>query len=83
MDMYTPQESIRSTNEIRASSTNTDLGATASRGWINTVPLSASTNTLSKRSSATRPKRVVNADVYVKEYTKKRNLILDLLVRDV
>lgn len=51
----------------------------AATGWINTVPLSASTNTLTKRS--TRSKRQVNSgDLFVKDYIKKRNLILDLLV---
>jgi hypothetical protein len=47
-------------------------------GWINTVPLSSSSNTLSKQSA--RSKRVVNADEFVKDYMKKRNLILELLV---
>jgi len=47
-------------------------------GWINTVPLSSSSNTLSKQSA--RSKRVVNADEFVKDYIKKRNLILELLV---
>lgn len=47
-------------------------------GWINTVPLSSSTATLSKRS--TKSKRAPLADNFVKCYLKKRNLILDLLV---
>ena len=48
-------------------------------GWINTVPMSASTNTLSKRAG--RAKRQQNqGDLFVKDYVKKRNLILDLLV---
>lgn len=48
-------------------------------GWINTVPLSASTNTLTKRTG--RAKRQPNqGDLFVKDYIKKRNLILDLLV---
>lgn len=51
----------------------------AATGWINTVSLSASTNTLTKRS--TRSKRQVNSgDLFVKDYIKKRNFILDLLV---
>lgn len=51
----------------------------AASGYFNTVPLSASTNTLTKRS--TRSKRQVNSgDLFVKDYIKKRNLILDLLV---
>lgn len=47
-------------------------------GWINTVPLSNSSATLSKRS--TKSKRVPMADNFVKCYLKKRNLILELLV---
>lgn len=60
--------------------TGSDLSKSfAASGWINTVPLSASTNTLTKRS--TRSKRQVNnGDLFVKDYIKKRNLILDLLV---
>ncbi|XP_073997967.1 phosphatidylinositol 4-kinase III alpha isoform X1 [Rhodnius prolixus] len=51
-------------------------------GWINTVPLSASTNTLSKRSGRT--KRHGNTgDLFVKDYIKKRNLILDLLAVEI
>lgn len=47
-------------------------------GWINTVPLSTSSATLSKRSS--KSKRAPMADNFVKCYLKKRNLILELLV---
>ncbi|MPD00142.1 Phosphatidylinositol 4-kinase alpha [Portunus trituberculatus] len=47
-------------------------------GWINTVPLSSNTSTLSKKSS--RSKRLINPDIYVKDYLKKRALILSLLV---
>ncbi|XP_046385278.1 phosphatidylinositol 4-kinase alpha isoform X2 [Ischnura elegans] len=50
-------------------------------GWINTVPLSYSTNTLSKKSART--KRIGNAEVFAKYYTKKRNLILDLLAVEI
>ncbi|XP_066584253.1 phosphatidylinositol 4-kinase alpha isoform X2 [Prorops nasuta] len=49
--------------------------------WINTVPLSTSTNTLSKRSN--RSKRVVNSNVLVKDYIRKRNLILELLAVEI
>lgn len=49
-------------------------------GWINTVPLSSSSATLSKRSA--KSKRVPMADNFVKCYIKKRNLILELLVID-
>lgn len=51
-------------------------------GWMNTVPLSASTNTLSKR--AARTKRQQNTgDLFVKDYIRKRNLILDLLAVEI
>ncbi|XP_071514880.1 phosphatidylinositol 4-kinase alpha isoform X1 [Panulirus ornatus] len=50
-------------------------------GWINTVPLSSNTSTLSKRS--TRSKRLINPDVYVKDYLKKRALILSLLAVEI
>lgn len=82
LDLYGPHQSLRRTVEMRTTTGGFvgELGPTPSRGWINTVPLSSSQNTLSKRSSTARSKRPVNADVYVKEYTKKRNLILELLV---
>lgn len=50
-------------------------------GWINTVPLTTNTNTLSKRSA--RSKQPQNTDGFVKSYTKKRNLILELLAVEV
>ncbi|XP_969785.1 phosphatidylinositol 4-kinase alpha isoform X4 [Tribolium castaneum] len=50
-------------------------------GWINTVPLSSSTATLSKRSA--KSKRVPMADNFVKCYLKKRNLIMDLLTVEI
>lgn len=83
--MYGPHQSLRQTVEMRSTTGGFvgELGPAPSRGWINTVPLSSSQNTLSKRSSTARSKRPVNADVYVKEYTKKRNLILELLVSNV
>lgn len=51
--------------------------STATGGWYNTIP--HSTSTLSKRS--TRSKRSpFQKDAYDKDYMKKRNLILELLV---
>ncbi|XP_015600220.1 phosphatidylinositol 4-kinase alpha isoform X2 [Cephus cinctus] len=58
-----------------------ELGKPGATGWINTIPLSASSNTLGKRSN--RSKRVVNANVFVKDYIKKRNLILELLAVEI
>uniref|UniRef100_A0A8D8UEF4 1-phosphatidylinositol 4-kinase n=1 Tax=Cacopsylla melanoneura TaxID=428564 RepID=A0A8D8UEF4_9HEMI len=44
-------------------------------GWINTVPLTSSKRSTGGRSKA----RTSNHDLFVKDYIKKRNLILDLL----
>ncbi|XP_045112601.1 phosphatidylinositol 4-kinase alpha-like [Portunus trituberculatus] len=54
---------------------------TMTNGWINTVPLSSNTSTLSKKSS--RSKRLINPDIYVKDYLKKRALILSLLAIEI
>ncbi|KAK7873127.1 hypothetical protein R5R35_006354 [Gryllus longicercus] len=79
-DMYGPASSFSSMqSDLR--STSGDFARPATVGWINTVPLSSSTNTLSKRS--TRSKRIANADVFVKDYIKKRNLILELLAVEI
>ncbi|XP_034943088.1 phosphatidylinositol 4-kinase alpha [Chelonus insularis] len=50
-------------------------------GWINTVPLSTSSNALGKRSN--RSKRILHSNVLVKNYIKKRNLILELLAVEI
>nr|CAD7570756.1 unnamed protein product [Timema californicum] len=68
------------------SSIHTDLRASGDfarpvTGWINTVPLSSSSTTLSKKS--TRSKRIANVDIFVKDYIKKRNLILELLAVEI
>ncbi|XP_011307555.1 phosphatidylinositol 4-kinase alpha isoform X2 [Fopius arisanus] len=49
--------------------------------WINTVPLSTSSNALGKRSN--RSKRMMHGNVFVKDYIKKRNLILELLAVEI
>ncbi|CAB3384659.1 Hypothetical predicted protein [Cloeon dipterum] len=50
-------------------------------GWMNTVPLSSSTNTLSKKS--VRSKQAGPAGTGMKDYIKRRNLILDLLAIEI
>lgn len=65
-----PSNELAKPNEFSKSAT----------GWINTVPLSNSSATLSKRSAKS-VKRIPVADNFVKCYLKKRNLILELLVR--
>ncbi|XP_023707312.1 phosphatidylinositol 4-kinase alpha isoform X2 [Cryptotermes secundus] len=78
-DLYGPHSSSSSMqSDLR--STSGDFARPAT-GWINTVPLSSSSNTLSKRSA--RSKRIVNADIFVKDYIKKRNLILELLAVEI
>ncbi|XP_058809461.1 phosphatidylinositol 4-kinase alpha isoform X2 [Phymastichus coffea] len=58
-----------------------DVARSPASSWISTVPLSASSNTLSKRSN--RSKRLVAANLYVKDYIRKRNLILELLAVEI
>lgn len=84
---YDHQLTISSLNELTVSSIGAVSGNSGtSQGWMNTVPLSTSaTNTLNKRTANNlRMKRQngnANQDLYVKDYIKKRILILDLLVR--
>lgn len=85
---YDHQLTISSLNELTVSSIGAVSGNSGTaQGWMNTVPLSTSaTNTLNKRTANNlRMKRQnvnANQDLYVKDYIKKRILILDLLVRD-
>ncbi|XP_033211468.1 phosphatidylinositol 4-kinase alpha isoform X3 [Belonocnema kinseyi] len=71
------------TNDIISSPTlgSSDIGKTSASGRINTMPLSASSNTLSKRSN--RSKRAVTGNIFIKDYIKKRNLILELLAVEI
>ncbi|XP_013774772.1 phosphatidylinositol 4-kinase alpha-like [Limulus polyphemus] len=57
----------------------------APTGWINTVPLSSNMSTISRRSSGGRGsnRRDLNAEVFVKDYMRKRNLILGLLAAEI
>lgn len=78
---------ISSLNELTVSSIGAISGNSGTtQGWMNTVPLSTSaTNTLNKRTANTlrinkRQNGNANQDLYVKDYIKKRILILDLLV---
>lgn len=90
LDMLTPQtcatggfgpsETIGSLSTALGTASN-EFPKTPSNVWINTVPMSTSSNTLGKRSN--RSKRVMNANVFVKDYIKKRNLILELLAVEI
>lgn len=78
---YDNQMTVSSIAELKG--TGSTVGSSSSsaitHGWINTVPLSA-TSTLSKRNLIRSKTQAKNNDSYVKDYIKKRNLILDLLV---
>lgn len=78
---YDNQMTVSSIAELKG--TGSTVGSSSSsaitHGWINTVPLSA-TSTLSKRNLIRSKQQAKNNDSYVKDYIKKRNLILDLLV---
>lgn len=78
---YDNQLTVSSITELKG--TGSTVGSSSSsaitHGWINTVPLSA-TNTLSKRNLIRNKQQAKNNDSYVKDYIRKRTLILDLLV---
>lgn len=78
--MIVPSETIGSLAATLAPTPN-DFSRSSSNVWMNTMPMSTSTNTLSKRSN--RSKRIINANVLVKDYIKKRNLILELLAVEI
>lgn len=73
-------ETINSITATLNPATN-DFSKTPTSVWVNAMPMSTSSNTLSKRSN--RSKRVVNTNVFVKDYIKKRNLILELLAVEI
>ena len=50
--------------------------------WVNTMPLASNMSTISKRSSGTR-KSQGGTSYFVKDYVKRRNLILQLLANEV
>jgi phosphatidylinositol 4-kinase len=58
--------------------TGSDFAKSSTSTWINTVPHSTSSNNMSKRSI--RSKRFDIKNICVKDYIRKRNLILELLV---
>lgn len=71
-------------SELRGSSDLSQARTTPS-GWINTVPLSSNLSTISRRSSGGRGsgRRDNNTEFFVKDYVKKRNLILGLLAVEI
>ncbi|CAH0382113.1 unnamed protein product [Bemisia tabaci] len=76
--IYNPQLTITSLDKLRASSVGGG-GSGSNQGWINTVPFSSSSSTLGKKSGIRGKIRSRNNELFVKDYIKKRNLILDLV----
>ena len=68
---------LRASNEFLNARPTTAPGRP--QGWMNTVPLTSNMSVVSKRSSMTRKSGEVGVK-YAKEYMKRRNLILSLLV---
>ena len=63
---------------------------TPTGGWINTVPLSSNVSTISKRSSGLKGSHFIKgkehgnfSDYFLKDYIRKRNLILSLLAIEI
>lgn len=77
---YDSQMTVSSLSELKPSGSTVGStgGSAITHGWINTVPLSA-TSSLSKRTLIRSKQQAKNNDSYVKDYIRKRNLILDLL----
>src|SRR5438105_2498941 len=79
-----PLSTIQSQSDGRSVSVEINRPASVAGGWINTVPLSSSgtgSAFAKKAAAAQRNKPVSTApDAFVKDYIKKRNLILALLV---
>jgi len=78
--MIVPSETIGSLAATLTPTPN-DFSRTSTNVWMNTMPMSTSSNTLGKRSN--RSKRIINVNVLTKDYIKKRNLILELLAVEI
>ncbi|CAM1325927.1 PI4KA (predicted) [Pycnogonum litorale] len=79
---------IDSCSEFSATHRTTASSASGSNstgfGWMNTMPVSSNVSTLSKRSRQANTRKINDsADVFVKDYVKKRNLILTLTASEV
>uniref|UniRef100_T1J2J9 Thymidine kinase, cytosolic n=1 Tax=Strigamia maritima TaxID=126957 RepID=T1J2J9_STRMM len=70
-------------SEHRFPSGTSDLAGRNSSGWMNTIPFSSSMSSVSRRSSRSPRKSSTDIDNFVKDYMKKRNLILGLLAVEI
>ena len=76
--------------DLRASSEFNQTRINTPTGWMNTVPLNSNMSTYSKRSSGFKGSQYTKnrensifADYFVKDYVRKRNLILSLLAVEI
>ncbi|KPJ20997.1 hypothetical protein RR48_00244 [Papilio machaon] len=83
------QQSIYTSNsptDNRSSINSSDIGSRQTTGWINTVPMSTTTlssgagSAVGKRSNRSVKPLLKSQDTFVKDYVRKRNLILELMV---
>ncbi|XP_045770623.1 phosphatidylinositol 4-kinase alpha [Maniola jurtina] len=78
-----------SPTDNRSSVNSSDIGNRQTSGWINTVPMS--TTTLSSGAGSVAGKRSIRSmkppakslDPFVKDYVRKRNLILELMAVEI
>lgn len=83
--MYAPT----SPTDARSSVNSSDIGSRQTTGWINTVPMSTTTlssgagSVAGKRSNRSVKPQSTKQDTFVKDYVRKRNLILELMAVEI
>ncbi|CAK1590125.1 unnamed protein product [Parnassius mnemosyne] len=86
------QQSIYTSNsptDNRSSMNSSDIGSRQTTGWINTVPMSTTTlssgagSIAGKRSNRSVKPLIKPQDTFVKDYVRKRNLILELMAVEI
>ncbi|RVE42389.1 hypothetical protein evm_012967 [Chilo suppressalis] len=86
------QQSIYTANsptDNRSSVNSSDIGSRQTTGWINTVPMSTTTlssgagSIAGKRSNRSVKPPAKPQDTFVKDYVRKRNLILELMAVEI
>ncbi|KAJ0173228.1 hypothetical protein K1T71_011404 [Dendrolimus kikuchii] len=86
------QQSIYTSNspiDNRSSVNSSDIGSRQTTGWINTVPMSTTTlssgagSIAGKRSNRSVKPPIKSQDPFVKDYVRKRNLILELMAVEI
>ncbi|XP_078675528.1 phosphatidylinositol 4-kinase alpha-like isoform X1 [Branchiostoma floridae x Branchiostoma belcheri] len=66
--------------DLRASS---DVGPRSTQGWVNTMPMSSNMSTLSRRSAGTTRSKSRVGEVLVKDYMRRRGLLLSLVGNEI